>query len=166
MKEKGLFELLAPLSHLIYVVFFFANSQTKLHKILVFFKKTPPILVFCAIQELVAIKADHIIGWTGWYSVVQEEFPCKFMSLTRIENRKNVYRDTYQTKNHKRYASLFYIYYIYKMPEWIARALSLILLLCTNIPDIYMWSSSELICLSSLALEWRSCPYHILKHCI
>ena len=87
------------------LVVFFTNSQGKIQKILVLLNETPPILDFCEIQELFNVKADHILGWTGRYTIVHQEFSHKFVSLIRIENQKK-YRDTYRTENHKRYATL------------------------------------------------------------
>ena len=68
----------------------FANFQTKIHYTLSSSTKTPPLLDFRAIGELVYEKTDPFFGWTGRYSVVHGEFPAKFVSLIRIENRKKV----------------------------------------------------------------------------
>ena len=49
-----------------------------------------PIFDFCEIPELFNVKVDHVLGWTGRYTTVHQEFPRKFVSLIRIENRKKV----------------------------------------------------------------------------
>ena len=74
-------------------------------KILVFIgltQQNSPIFDFCEIRELFNVKADHILGWTGRYTTVHQEFPRESVSL-KIEKK---YRDTYRTENHKRYATL------------------------------------------------------------